>query len=511
MAEIDTSARVQSSWNNQVGAPAQFLLTPERAQVLDLLIHLISNSADSILLCGPEGVGKSKLLQILQEHEIAGCSFCLVEGAPELSLDEIRQHLDKSFIPEPRGKFIGSIPSAAERSVPRQKKVLIIDEAGALAPGLITAVLHYAEENPQIRVILALTHDQLHLKYRSDQRIEECHIVELPPLTEKQCGEFLLHLSAKRASGIAAETLTDSRISLIFRQTHGIPARIIAGYSAPPPRKRTDHSSAILITSVAVLVVVALAVQWFSSRQAVPDAAQPSPEAALPKNSKATSPAVDFKLPYLTFPKLEPAGTQPNNALQFGSGSKANQANGAALPDVPPKPAATSKDEVAPDSNTHLKPEAASQPAPENSEMTEASMPPAQELKPAESQPVQEAVPAEAGEDDSSADKDASDWLSSQPQDRYTLQLMVLSRRQSILDVMKKYPSLQRNFRYVRRMIQNKEKFVLLYGSFTDAESANKARKTLPAEFQKAMTRKMGAIRKEFGLLSGTDSLPKSR
>jgi DamX protein len=505
MAEIDTSARVQPSWNDKAGAPAQFLLTPERAQVLDLLLHLIANSADSILLCGPEGVGKSKLLQILQSHEIPGGSFCFVEGDPELNLEAIQQHLDESFNPEPRGKHAGNLlNAAAERGAPRKKKVLILDEAGSLAPGLITALLRYAERNPQIRVILALTHDQLHLKYRTDPIIEEnCHIVEFPPLTEKQCGEFLLHLSAKTASGIAADTLTDSRISLIFRQTHGIPARIIAGYSVPAPRKRPDRSSAILVTSVAVLVVVALAVQWFSSRQAVPKAKQPNPAAALPQDSPEKSPAIDFNLPYLTFPKLEPADTQPNTDLQFGNSGKAHQGSGAVLPDLSPKPAATSGAEAAPDSTVHLKPEAAGQTPPENSRTTEASMPPAQELKPAESQPGQEAVPAEAGADDSSVGKDASDWLSSQPQDRYTLQLMVLSRRQSILDVMKKYSSLQRNFRYVRRMIQNKEKFVLLYGSFTDAESANKARKTLPAEFQKAMTRKIGAIQKEFGLLAG--------
>lgn len=507
MAEIDTSARVQPSWNDKAGAPAQFLLTPERAQVLDLLIHLIANSADSILLCGPEGVGKSQLLQVLQSHEIPGGSFCFVEGAPELNLEAIQQHLDKSPNPEPRGKHAGNLLNAvAERGgvPPRKKKVLILDEAGSLAPGLITAILRYAEKNPQIRVILALTHDQLHLKYRTDPIIEEsCHIVELPPLTEKQCGEFLLHLSAKTASGISAETLTDSRTSLVFQQTHGIPARIIAGYSVPAPRKRSDRSSAILVTSVAVLVVVALAAQWFSSRQAVPKAKQRNPEAALPQDSPEKSPAIDFNLPYLTFPKLEPADTQPNTDLQLGNSGKAHQENGGVLPDLSPKPAATPGAEAAPDSTDHLKPEAAGQTSPENSRTTEASMPPSLELKPAESQPGQEAVPAEAGADDSAADEDASDWLSSQPQDRYTLQLMVLSRRQSILDVMKKYPSLQRNFRYVRRMIQNKEKFVLLYGSFTGAESANKARKTLPAEFQKAMTRKIGAIQKEFGLLAG--------
>jgi DamX protein len=495
MAEINTFARVQQLWNDEGRAPVQFLLTQERTQVLDLLIHLISNSADSILLCGPEGVGKSKLLQVLQGYEIPSCAFYFVEANPELSLEAIQQHLNKSFNPEQREKYSGTLGSASSGpGVRQQKKVLIIDNAGSLAPGLITAIIHYAERNPQTRVILALTHDQLHLKYRSDQVSEDCHIVELPPFTEKQCGEFLQHLSAKASSGVSADALTDDRISLIYRQTHGVPARIISGYSVSTPRKRTGNPTGILVTAVALLVAVALAVQWFSSGQTVP-------EASLPREEPAKSPTIDLDLPYLTFPKLDPEGAQPNNNLQFDNSKKATQDKDELLQGPSLKPEATPNTDITPSHDEGLGQETANQPNPENSRLTEASTPPAQELKPVETQSNQEADPAEATPDDSVADDDSSVWLSSQPQSHYTLQLMVLSKRQSILNVMNKYPSLQQNFRYVRRMVQNKEKFILLYGSFSDAVSANNAKKTLPAEFQKAMARKIGAIQKEFGLL----------
>lgn len=493
MAEVDTSApRIQPLGKINAGAPVQFLLTQERTQVLDLLIHLISNSADSVLLCGPEGVGKSKLLTVLQGHEIPGCSFYFVEGSSELSLETIREHLNKSLKSDKGDKYFGNLANAPVKSDDvYPKKILIIDDAGSLAPGLITAIIHYTEKNPQLRVIFALTHDQLHLKYRSDQEIEDCHIVELPPLTEKQCGEFLQHLSAKSSAGVSADTLSDSQISIIYRQTHGIPARIISAYSVPSPRKKNDNTTGILVTSVAVLVVVALAVQWFSSSQTIPEANLPKD---LPKGQPVKSPAIDLDLPYLTFPMLEPEGKQPSSYLKFDNSNKTTPGNGEVLSNSSsPAPETTPSAGIAASSSEEsLKPEATNQPNPENPDLTKPSTTPAPGLKPAETLAIQEVADADTVAGDSSA------WLSSQPQERYTLQLMVLSRQQSILDVMKKYPSLQQNFRYVRKTIQNKEKFILLYGSFSDSGSANKAKKTLPSEFQKAMIRKIGAVQKEF-------------
>ncbi|MGZ8096796.1 MAG: AAA family ATPase [Methylosarcina sp.] len=497
MVEINTSAyRDQQLWKNNPGAPVQFLLVPERAQVLDLLIHLISNSTDSILLCGPEGVGKSKLLKVLQSYEIPACIFCLIEGYPELTLEEIQQQLDKSLNLDKADKYDRTLASAhTERGPLHKKSVLIIDNAGFLAPGLITAIIHYAAENPRLRVIFVLTHDQLHLKYRSDQIIEDCHIVELPPLTEKQCGEFLQHLSGKSSAGVSAEAIEKNRISTIYRQTHGIPARIISEYSVLPQRKHSDNSTGILVIAVSALIVVALSVQWFSSRQ--PVAEKKLPEKKSPAEAPVKSPDIDLDLPYLTFPGLEPEGKQSNNYLQFDNSKKANResdaVSGTVLTDSSRKTEeAAPSAEITQGQTEDLKPNKANQSGLENSDLTEASTQPPQQVPPAE----------ETLDDSAAAEDDSSVWLSSQPGNHYTLQLMVLSKRQSIQDVMKKYPSLQQNFRYVRRMSQNKEKFILLYGSFSDALSANKAKKTLPAEFQKAMARKIGAIQKEFGLLS---------
>ncbi|MDD1626908.1 MAG: SPOR domain-containing protein [Methylococcaceae bacterium] len=87
-------------------------------------------------------------------------------------------------------------------------------------------------------------------------------------------------------------------------------------------------------------------------------------------------------------------------------------------------------------------------------------------------------------------------WLKKQPIDNYTLQLMVLSKEQSIKDIMKKYPQLGQSLRYIKPVVNGKTRFVLLYGSFTSSSLANQAKKSLPPEFRNSVARKMSAINK---------------
>jgi DamX protein len=73
----------------------------------------------------------------------------------------------------------------------------------------------------------------------------------------------------------------------------------------------------------------------------------------------------------------------------------------------------------------------------------------------------------------------------------FTLQLMVLSKQSSANGIVKKYPAMEPDFRIIKSMIRGQEKFILEYGSYADAASANKARESLPFEFRKALVRKI--------------------
>ncbi|MDP1969862.1 MAG: hypothetical protein Q8K42_02870, partial [Methylobacter sp.] len=73
----------------------------------------------------------------------------------------------------------------------------------------------------------------------------------------------------------------------------------------------------------------------------------------------------------------------------------------------------------------------------------------------------------------------------------FTLQLMVLSKQSSADDMFTKYPALAPDIRVIRTIAKGKEKFILEYGSYSDTESANKAKQSLPFEFHRALVRKI--------------------
>jgi DamX protein len=90
-------------------------------------------------------------------------------------------------------------------------------------------------------------------------------------------------------------------------------------------------------------------------------------------------------------------------------------------------------------------------------------------------------APQQAGPEES--------WAS--PTGNFTLQLMVLSKQSSAADMVKKYPAMEPDIRVVNTFANGKEKFILEYGSYPDAASANRAKQSLPFEFHKALVRKI--------------------
>jgi DamX protein len=66
------------------------LITRERTEKLALLNHLITNLAHVIVVCGPEGVGKSRLLNGFEEAAMESWMFCRVVGDSKLNLEKIK-------------------------------------------------------------------------------------------------------------------------------------------------------------------------------------------------------------------------------------------------------------------------------------------------------------------------------------------------------------------------------------------------------------------------------------
>ena len=255
MVEDDTfTYHVKQQSANQRDTAAHSLITKERTQKLDLLIHLLSNLPQALVVCGPEGIGKTTLLEVLQQRKTELWRYCLVQGNADLSFEAVH------------GQLAQAQSSRLGRNESQHKQtVLIVDNAGDLVPGLITAIIRYATVNPALKVIFALTHDELQVKRGSDRAIDDCHIVEIPPLSEKQCGDFLQYLSAKPYANLSFKAIGENMIAHIYRETHGVPGRIIAEISGLSGAKQHGKLKWILALTVTAAIVIAVGVQWLVS------------------------------------------------------------------------------------------------------------------------------------------------------------------------------------------------------------------------------------------------------
>jgi DamX protein len=267
MVENDTfTYHVKKPFIDQKSRVYHSLITRERTRKLELLEHLIANSRQALVVCGSEGIGKSTLLKVLQESKIESWRYCLVQGNADLSFEKIQEQTPVHVIK--RDQQVPAISRNFRQVESQHKKIiLMIDDAGYLASGLINKIIEYAAAHPVLRVIFVLTHDDLNVKNTSDSAIDDCHLIEIPSLSEKQCGEFLQQLATKSHSLVALNEISETMIEAVYRETQGIPGRIIAKIPSFEGAKQSDNSLWILVAAVAGLVVLALGVQWFSTSE----------------------------------------------------------------------------------------------------------------------------------------------------------------------------------------------------------------------------------------------------
>jgi len=257
MVENDTlTYHVKQPLMDQKSRVFHSLITQERTRKLELLIHLIANSKQALIICGPKGIGKSTTLKVLQERKIDSWLYCSVQGHADLSFEKIQEQTTQFL----SGTF-------KQTKSQHKKIVLIFPDAGCLAPGLINKIIEYTVKNPVLRVIFVLTHGDLDVKTNSDNVLDDCHLIEIPSLSEKQCGEFLLYLATKPNSPVAFNAISDDFIASIYRETQGIPGRIIAELPPLEATGQINHSLWILVVAVVGLVAIAFGIQWFSTSE----------------------------------------------------------------------------------------------------------------------------------------------------------------------------------------------------------------------------------------------------
>lgn len=285
------------------------LITKERTQKLELLVHLLSNLPQALAVCGPEGIGKSTLLEVLQQRKTDVWQYCPIQGNAALSFELVKRQLATVLAGS------AGYSSAAAQGRPKQI-VLIVDNAGELVPGLITMLIQYAAANPVVKVIFALTHDELQVKRVSDRAIDDCHIVEIPALSEKQCSDFLQYLSTQPHANVSFKAITESMVAHIYRQTHGVPGQIIAQVSGLTSPQQGSQLKWLLAAAVGGALVIAAGVAlWLSSASTEKDKQAPTPAVAESKPETADT-AEQIATPLPPAPPVAPTQAMPANEVQ---------------------------------------------------------------------------------------------------------------------------------------------------------------------------------------------------
>jgi hypothetical protein len=638
MVDDDFTYHVRQQPAGQINTGINSLITRERMQKLDLLIHLLSNLPQALVVCGQEGIGKTTLLNVLQERKKDSWRYCSIQGNSALSFEVVHRQIALCISQDRTFESTGSLSMDFKQYENLNKHIIVIvDNAGELVPGLITTIIQYAAANPALRVIFALTHDELQVKRGSDRAVDDCHIIEIPPLSAKQCGDFLQHLSTRPNANVSLKAISENMIEHIYRETQGIPGSIIAEISDMPDAKPDGKMKWMLIVAIVAALAAAIGVQWLLSssddKQEVapekpqasnaevippvqqsqviqpvqPDVPQQSPQLPPAVVSEPVNPALETniasidQLPVVTTPKVEvpsapeiiqkqeviqspavtqkpvepiavqPVPEQPKpveaaktvNETQVPSFGKQENKTQPILvtPIAPvskpvtvpiPAPPVVAEQPLASRQEKPKPPEAIKNgfqlPAPEKQEVKQQALPAVAPVAPV-TKPIAAPAPAQqivvgqqpANRLEPSKQMDIGQPIASvntvqpvapntletiqlpqkpvdiapvpeqpisgtatpqqiqpveslvAPENNFTLQLMVLSRQSSADEILRKYPAMAPDFRVVTSFANGRPKFILEYGAYPDAATANKAKQSLPFEFRKALVRKINS------------------
>ena len=451
------------------------LITLERSQKLDLLIHLVANLRQSLVISGPSGIGKTKLLDELKARKIGDWPMIAIHASESLSFESIQQQVFKFLVqhyPEHKNRELSSILKFLDDQ--NHKVVVVIDDAGKLVPGLISQIIQDAAASKCLRVVFSLTQDELHLKSSSDCLIDQCHFIEIPPLTEKQCATFLQNLSGKPDAAVPFGAINEPLVERLYQRTHGIPGKIISELPHLPKYKEGGNFLwLVIVFFIAILVATGVKVFILDG-----------PEIEIVKENAKDA---------LVFNKVEGIGNTSSSIPDY---PKVQNIVGPTKQDVV-EDILVSVNTAINDTNRVV--------GLENSDIKvlkdqiEEVSKKHQENKVADAAKLAEKVVDEKKNTEnkkivSIQKNDDRKWILEQPKKNYTIQLIVLSSRESVEMFLKKNESLKGLLRFFQVNKQS-QKYVLI--SFESAVSASKKMESLPAKYRKSWVREFGVLQKK--------------
>ncbi len=506
------------------------LISFERMEVFDLLIETLLKKREDIILSGDNGIGKTTLLTTLEREKKDQWTLCLFYGTTLLSFSDIKDELRRVL------RAQGNIPDTERLhdmlgyyAEHEKRIILILDNAERFPSGFIEGLIQYSLKYPALKIVFVLTKKQLLLKNKTDKAVDHCYFIEIPVLDKKQTEAFLTMLSVTPDSLIIEEDIKPKLINQLYIGSKGIPGVIIA---ALHKRKTFWFRWRKYILSLLFLLLAAGTVYHYSSD--------------LKQNKWYKS----FFLELLENPKkkfsakIEPTLLAVNDVTQINQKTQLSLNNNAAdslekkqsseekpsnviaITQTPP-----TENIVAENIDDPLKKEEFEKNS-ENTTETPAINQPVLEIKQSDEQtplssvnknsgsiqkktnPTKTVVPILVDKEKLIATKkptlkkkkpekkvkkigDNSQWALRQSARKYTLQLIATPKKEALLKVLTQYSTLKNQLKYIGVKRNNKQQYLLLYGSFSSVASAQNKVKTLPKQFKSAWPKQFGAIQSE--------------
>jgi DamX protein len=520
------------------------LLTKERTQKFELLQHLIPNLKQHLIVSGASGIGKTFLLDQLYDLNSDAWQCCFVQGSSELSFETIEAQLTKAML---RNKH-ASLESAFHNFAEQHKKiVLIIDDAGLLVSGLMTTLIDYAATQNVIKLLFSLTPDARNAHRQTDKALNDCYLLEIPPLSKNQSAFFLRQLAAKPRT-YGSLQIDEKLVDKIYHDSQGIPAKIIADFTKLSRQEKNDYTKWLVVFAGVLIsaMVINQVIKHFTTEEFPVETTPILPVENIEKApvSQSESPAkteqLDIVIPEFQLdiekgivtpsenikpdtapvekpsdptpaPVIEPTiVVEPEKVIESKKSAEPIPATPEPVKVIEPvvekllepsiafpkvEPAKGMKIQALPE-KTML--QAIPIPAPvvkkidvkpvEKPAEVKKPEPPKVESPKIEPPKVEAIKKVEQSKVELEKDKKTEATLNSTG--RYVLQLITLSSEAAVEAFQKKHADLGKNLHVVKSGSAENPRFGLVYGGFENVAEATKAREKLPPEFANALPRK---------------------
>lgn len=455
-------------------APRAYFDTPERAERLQLVAHVIRNTEATPYVRGPEGAGKSRFAERLaaifrQETTLVSIAGTAVSDVPQAVCDALGVSTDRW-------------PAAAIDAAPDNGLLVLVDDVDRVSLADLEALQELREVGAKLLFLGESDPVALSIGW-------ELQLIDLPPLSESQLRDFLAFLGQDDVPGLKGGALTR-----LLRNSKGLPGLVLElleqGAVAKPTVSSRQGVRPGRWLGVGALVAVVGLVIWQQDRinalfeppsvdersgvaELIPE---PEPQRALPGPEMAP-PVHDVEV-------AAPVVPEPVEMVE--SAPKPDVADARPTADVPAQPA---PEGGAPESVSVESPAAEA-----------AGVSPAPEVEPAESlpepaEPAVEVEPAapETAETEPEPEPGTLAWLRRRDPKAMTLQLVGARDRGAIDEFIAKH-KLSGVYAVYERDLGGKPWYSLVYGEYPDMAAAKRARAKLPKALHSAWPRSFESV-----------------